>query len=107
MGNSQHPVFNISAGGRTLEFFFNDKAVEAFEGQSVSAALARSGVWSLSKSRAKRQPRGMFCGQGWCANCYVAREDGTRVLACKLEARDGMRIYSVNDAPALPEDRDD
>ncbi|MCF8567964.1 (2Fe-2S)-binding protein [Alicyclobacillus tolerans] len=103
---SKHPVFH-SGSRKSITIFFNDEAVEAFEGQTVAAALVNSGRWLLGTSRSKNQPRGVFCTQGWCTNCYIHHQGEARVLACRMKSYDGMKVYSNQGDPAVPEDDND
>jgi predicted molibdopterin-dependent oxidoreductase YjgC len=77
--------------GSAVEVMVDGRAVEAFLGESVAAALYAAGVRELRKSPTAGAPRGMFCLMGVCQECVV-RIDGRLVPACQEPVRAGMTI---------------
>jgi predicted molibdopterin-dependent oxidoreductase YjgC len=77
--------------GSAVEIMVDGRAVEAFLGESVAAALYAAGVRELRKSPTAGAPRGMFCLMGVCQECVV-RIDGRLVPACQESVRAGMTI---------------
>ena len=67
------------------------RLVDAFEGESVAAALLASDVLHLRSSPRRKAPTGMFCAMGVCQECVV-EVDGRRMPACVTPVRDGMTI---------------
>lgn len=67
------------------------RAVAAFAGESVAAALLAAGIRVLRRSSRAGAPRGLFCMMGACQECLV-RVNGRRALACQEPVRDGMKI---------------
>lgn len=63
----------------------NGERVEAFEGETVGAALLAAGRVTLRASRLGGR-RGMFCGIGLCYECLVT-VDGVSVRACVTPVR--------------------
>ena len=63
----------------------NGERVEAFDGESVGAALLAAGRAALRASRLGSR-RGMFCGIGLCYECLVT-VDGASVRACMTPVR--------------------
>lgn len=80
--------------GKPVTIFCDDRLVEAYEGETVAAALLGSAQRTLRWSPRRRQPRGLFCVMGVCFECVmvVDGEPGTRT--CMTLVRDGMRVES-------------
>ena len=85
--------------GLKLSFRFDGELVEAFEGETVAAALLAVGVRRLAARQGA--PRGVFCNMGVCQECtvLVGREGGAKApqRACMTEVEDGMIVSSVSD----------
>ncbi|CAB3390719.1 (2Fe-2S)-binding protein [Kyrpidia spormannii] len=78
--------------GERVTFTFNGEMVVANAHQSLAAALWAAGYRQLGTSRSKAEPRGLFCGDGWCGNCFVVVDGRHRVRACSTRVREGMRV---------------
>ena len=57
--------------GPAVRFVVDGHAVEAFEGESVAAALFAAGTRELRHSPRDGAPRGLFCMMGSCQECLV------------------------------------
>ena len=73
---------------------FDGAPIEAYEGETVAAALWAAGVRALRRSTALDQPRGIYCNMGICFECLV-RIDGRDVRGCVTPVRDGMIVESA------------
>jgi D-hydroxyproline dehydrogenase subunit gamma len=87
-----------SAGGRRADasggpvvFDFEGRAVTAFAGESLAAALLAAGIRGLRASPRARTARGLFCAMGVCQECVVV-VDGRAAAACQERVRGGMRV---------------
>ena len=81
-------------GGRTgapFTFTFDDRAIEAWPGESVAAALLAAGETVLRIAEDGGQ-RGVVCGIGLCWECRCVIDDRPNVRACMTEAKTGMRV---------------
>jgi len=69
--------------------------VNAFEGESVAAALFAMGRRELRRSPRNGAPRGMFCLMGSCQEClvWVGRR---KQPACQVPAAEGLQIESLD-----------
>ena len=77
---------------RRVRFFFNDREVEAYEGESVAAALLATGQCILRRTPRRNEPRGLFCGMGVCFDCLMRIDDQPNRQACLTPVADGMRV---------------
>ena len=86
---------------KTIEFSFDGKTVEAFEGDTIGSALAASGRKVLSRSFKYHRPRGLLCCAGQCPNCMVEVDGWPGVRACTEPVRPGMEVVHMNASPSL------
>ena len=90
--------------GARVSIRFDGRQVEAFEGETVGAALHAEGERVLMRSIKYHRPRGLFCNAGKCASCLV-RVDGTpNVRACVTPVHDGMVVETQNAFPSARRD---
>ena len=75
-----------------FEIVVDDRAITAYPGETVAAAMLCAGLRTTRSSALPGQPRGFFCGMGVCWECAV-RIDGTRTeRACMERVRPGIRV---------------
>jgi predicted molibdopterin-dependent oxidoreductase YjgC len=82
------------ARGPSVAISFDGAELNAFEGETVAAALMAAGRRVLRRTAGTGAPRGVFCGMGVCYDCLVVIDDAPSQRACMIEVRDGMRIRS-------------
>ncbi len=87
----EHPIL-VFKRGRKVKFYFNGIEVEAFEGESVAAALYAIGVDVFSKSVKLGRPRGAFCMIGKCSSCFMKVDGIPNTRTCIEPVRDGIRV---------------
>ena len=75
---TEHPVLDFRRGEK-VTFFYNGKAVEGYESETVAAALHAAGVRALSHSHELGRPRGIFCAIG---NCSASRTCASASQRC-------------------------
>jgi len=66
------------------------RAITAFKGESVAAALLASGYRTLRLSARRDEPRGFFCGIGLCQECLLVIDGVPNQRACMTPARAGL-----------------
>lgn len=94
----------VTVRGRAVTIRFDGRAVRAYEGETVGAALHADGERVLMRSIKYHRPRGLWCMTGKCANCLV-RVDGTpNVRACVTPVTEGMRVETQNAWPTARRD---
>lgn len=80
--------------GAALSLSIDGRTVEAFEGETVAAAMLAADRRAFRLDRAGR-PRGLFCNMGVCSECLVDIEtegQTRRLRACVTPVGDGMTI---------------
>ena len=78
--------------GAALRLTFDGLDVEAYEGESIAAALLAAEVRATRRTRNGDRPRGLFCGIGACHDCLVRVDGSGPVRACLTPVRDGMAV---------------
>jgi sarcosine oxidase subunit alpha len=86
----------------TLEFEGRSVAIHA--GDTVAAALFRSGLRVFSRSFKYHRRRGLYCLTGDCPNCLVNVDDDPCVRACVTEAGAGQRVRRETGWPSADRD---
>jgi len=82
-------------------FTFRGGAIEAYPGETISAALYAAGIRVFGHHPKDGAPQGIYCANGQCAQCLVLA-DGVPVKACMTQARPGLRVEPVDGLPELP-----
>jgi aerobic-type carbon monoxide dehydrogenase small subunit (CoxS/CutS family) len=77
--------------GAPLRFTWNGTTVEAYEGETIGAALLAAGYRTLRTSSGG-EPRGIFCGMGVCFDCVVTVDGQSQVRACLAPVRGEMVV---------------
>lgn len=80
--------------GAEVEIFVDGRPVQAFEGESIAAALLASGRRTLRMTTRLHGPRGMYCGIGVCFDCAMTVDGRPNIRTCQTPVRAGMRIES-------------
>ena len=75
-----------------MRFFFNGRQVEAYEGETVAAALLASGQRMLRRTARRGEPRGLFCGMGICFDCLMHIDGRPNRQACLTPVTEGMHV---------------
>ncbi len=96
----EHPVLQFKRG-RKLSFTFEGKSVDAYEGETIAAALVASGVKVLGWSQRLHRPRGFFCAIGKCSSCLMRVDGVPNVRTCTTSVRDGMIVERQEGKPKI------
>ena len=79
-----------------IGFFFDEEAVDARPGDTISTALIEAGLLMTSRSPKYRRPRGAFCLNGDCGTCLVRVDGRPNVRACTTVVERGMSVHPQN-----------
>lgn len=96
----EHPVLQFKRG-RKLSFTFEGRRLEAFEGETIAAALVASGVKVLGWSQRLHRPRGFFCAIGKCSSCLMRVDGVPNVRTCTAPVKDGMIVERQEGKPKI------
>jgi hypothetical protein len=74
MSANQNPLrldSNVERG-RSVCITVDGQVIEAYEGETVAAAMLAAGRHTFRHTHPEGQPRGIFCGMGICYECRDA-----------------------------------
>ena len=89
---------------RPVRFFFEDRPVDGFEGDTIGSALFASGRRVFSRSFKYHRRRGLLCCSGGCANCMMRIDDLPNVRVCMEPVREGAEVRAQNVLGSLERD---
>jgi len=99
----QHPVLGTFEKGPRVQFTFDGKTMEGFEGEPIAIALRANGVLIHRYTIKRQEPRGMFCAIGRCTDCIMVVDGLPNVRTCITPLRSGMRVETQRGkGPANP-----
>ena len=76
------------------QFSFNGEKIPFESGDTVAAALLRSGKSVLRTTRFTEEPRSIFCGIGHCYDCLVSINGVINQRACLAKAELNLNVES-------------
>ncbi len=97
----EHPVISFKRGRRVV-FYYNDRPVEAYIGETILAALYAAGYRVFSYSPDGKRPRGAFCMIGKCGSCLSIVDGVPNTRICIEPVREGVRVYRQDGLPPAP-----
>ncbi len=97
----EHPIIDFRRG-RRITFYYNGKLVEAYEGESILAALYALGYRVFSYSPDGKRPRGAFCMIGKCSSCLSIVDGVPNTRICIEPVREGIRVETQKGIPRAP-----
>jgi hypothetical protein len=73
----------------TVTFRFDGRAMTAPAGATIAAALLANGIAGWRTTRRRGEPRGLFCGIGYCHDCLVDVNERPALRACQVFVGEG------------------
>lgn len=95
-----HPYLAFDRGRKT-HFIFDGSECEAYENETVGAALVAAGVKTISRSTKYHRPRGFLCFTGRCPNCMAEVNGIPNVRVCREKVSPDMIVRAQNVFPSL------
>ncbi len=78
--------------GRKVIFEFDGNPIEAYEGETVAAALLANDIQVFGVT-SKNTPRAPLCNMGTCFDCAVSEQNGQRLIrSCLTDVTEGMAL---------------
>ncbi|RLE71635.1 MAG: sarcosine oxidase subunit alpha [Thermoprotei archaeon] len=96
----RHPILDFKRGKKSF-FYIEDKLIEAYENESVLAALYANGIRIFSQSRILERPRGAFCLIGKCSSCLMEVDGIPNTRICITLAKNVKKVR-YQESPASP-----
>lgn len=101
---SEHPVLDYKHGAK-VEFTFDGKKMEGFEGEPIAAALHANGVRVYRETPEMTRPRGFFCAIGKCSSCFMVVDGAPNVRTCVTPLAAGMKVETQRGKGRVPIER--
>lgn len=83
--------------GKPVKIIVDGKPIEAYEGETVAAALLSAGIHTFRLTQKHQHPRGLYCGMGICYECLVTVNGVHAVRACVTQVAEGMQIETCKE----------
>ena len=80
------------ARGARVAIVVNGDTIDAYEGESVAAAMLAAGRRAFRHTDRDEAPRSYYCGMGVCHDCLVQVDGVSSMRACMTPVRAGMRV---------------
>ncbi|MDZ7671688.1 MAG: (2Fe-2S)-binding protein [Halanaerobiales bacterium] len=87
----RHPVLEFKRD-KKITFTYNGKEIEAYQGETIAAALYAAGIRVLKASSKYERPRGLFCAIGNCSSCHMVVDGIPNVKTCITKVKEGMVV---------------
>jgi sarcosine oxidase subunit alpha len=94
-----HPsaLLPVIQRGLMVKINVDGKPVDAYEGETVAAALLSAGISTFQLSHNHNQPRSIYCGMGICYECLVTINGVHAQRACVTSVKEGMQIETCKE----------
>ena len=86
-----HPILEFKRG-KSVKFYFEGLEIEAYEGETVAAALHAAGIRVLRHTPNMNRPAGLFCAIGKCSSCLMEIDGIPNVRSCMTKVKEGMKV---------------
>ena len=87
-----HPILGQFEKGPKIQFTFDGKSMEGFEGEPIAMALRSNGVLIHRYTTHRNEPRGMFCAIGRCTDCIMVVNGQPNIRTCVEPLQSGMVV---------------
>ncbi len=96
----EHPIIDFKEQEK-ITFYFNDKKVEGYKGDSIASALHAAGIKHFTTSLKYERPRGFFCGIGKCSSCLMRVNGVPNIRTCIAPLKEGIKVEKQDKLPEL------
>lgn len=94
-----HPILGRLDNRDMISFQFDGNTYEAYENETIAAALLANGVRKLRVHEESGSPRGFYCNIGHCMECRVTVNSQTNERACLTVVKKDMVVESGKQLP--------
>lgn len=95
-----HPVLGKLEEKKKVQFEFDGKKYNGYEGDTIASALLANGIRTLRVHEKSGNPRGIYCNIGHCFECRVTVNEESNVRACITTIEENMKIESGKVQPS-------
>lgn len=102
----EHPILGMqNEDKKIVEFTFDGKTVQGYEGEPIAAALKAAGVLIHRYTQKQHKPRGIFCAIGRCTDCVMIVDGKPNIRTCMTPLKAGMKVQTQYGVSSLPFDQ--
>ncbi len=87
-----HPILGLQKERKKINIEVDGEKIEAYEGETIAAALWAAGIRDFRYTTKRKEPRGYFCGIGLCTDCKMIVNGVPNIRTCVTLVQDGMKI---------------
>lgn len=87
-----HPILGETPERKLVQFTYDGKTLEGYEGEPIASALRVAGVMAHRYTKKKHEPRGVFCAIGRCTDCVMVVNGKPNVRTCITPLEEGMVV---------------
>ena len=98
----RHPILDIPEKRKMVTIFANGYPIQAYQGETVAAALMAAGIKSFRKTKKYGKMRGIFCAIGRCTDCVMVVDGVPNVRTCVTPLQEGMKVQTQYGVSAEP-----
>ncbi len=88
----EHPILGKFEKGPQIQFTFDGKTMQGFDGEPIAIALRSNGVMIHRYTTRRHEPRGMFCAIGRCTDCIMVVDGRPNIRTCVEPLKAGMVV---------------
>ena len=97
-----HPILGSFEKGKQVQFTFDGRTMEGFEGEPIAIALRANGILIHRYTVKRKEPRGMFCAIGRCTDCIMVVDGVPNVRTCVEPLKEGMVVQTqIGNGPEI------
>jgi sarcosine oxidase subunit alpha len=83
--------------GQPVKINVDGKSIDAYEGETIAAALLAAGIPIFHLSQKHKEPRSLYCGMGVCYECLVTVDGVHAIRACMTQVVEGMQVETCKE----------
>ena len=88
----EHPIFGKTEHKKPVTIYLDGEPVEAYEEDTIAAALWAAGKRVSRYSPKRCEARGLFCAIGYCSDCLMTVDGVPNTRTCVTPVKDGMKV---------------
>ena len=97
---------NFQIKAKKINFYFENKKLEAYEGETISSALIRNGYKKFRIDK-EGNDRGVYCNMGVCNECILNVNGNPSIKSCSTKVINDDKIFRQNYQAPIPDTKEE
>ena len=97
---------NFQIKAKKINFYFENKKLEAYEGETISSALIRNGYKKFRIDK-EGNDRGVYCNMGVCNECILNVNGNPSIKSCSTKIINNDKVFRQNYRAPIPKINDE